>query len=173
MKPKNNFGWRARTAPGSSSNWRRCPRMAMFKFRFPSFGSLRPNSRRSPVRSRIQATSSRKPCVQPARRRWTGFLKPIRRGCRYREAISRAASPLDFSKASQIFRRSWLIGSGVVAAFRIVAKGDGALPNQTFMNAVHRGLNTALRVSGYFRGGSRRNISSLPSLHHWAAFAGN
>ena len=37
------------------------------------------NSRRSPALSRIQATSFRKPCVPPARRRWTGFLKPIRK----------------------------------------------------------------------------------------------
>ena len=74
-------------------------RMAMLRSRFPSFGSPRPNFRRSPVISRIRATSSRKPCVQPARRRWTEFLKSIRRDCRYRAAISQATRPADFTKA--------------------------------------------------------------------------
>ena len=54
-------------------------RDGMFTSRFRYSGSPRPSSRRSPALSRIQATSFRKPCVPPARRRWTEFLKPIRK----------------------------------------------------------------------------------------------
>jgi hypothetical protein len=96
MKPKSNFGKRGRTAPASSRNWRPCRGMLMFKFRFPFFVSPRPNSRHLRVHSRIRATLSRRPCVQPARRRWTEFLKPMRRGRRCREAVRQATRPVGF-----------------------------------------------------------------------------
>jgi hypothetical protein len=69
----------------------------MSRSRFPSFVSPRPNSRRSPAPSRIRATLSRRPCVQPAPPHWTAFLKPIHRGCRCREAIRQAIRPVAIS----------------------------------------------------------------------------